>query len=379
MSSSSEYMVGPTIGQGSFAHVVYAVHKPSGRTVAIKVVEQLSIRKHPWLLQTIMTEKKILQSSDSNSNEKKVSRPAWVVSLWAAFYDAHHLYMVMELCSGGDLEGLLSQAGMLQEEEEEEEEDSDEKLDGHRSLSSVQRERWIQHSVPFYASQIVNALQYLHSKIRILHCDLKPSNCLLQADTGQLRLCDFGSAIEMDRQSTTKTTAAASDSSSDSSNRNRTWIPRGTTEYSCPEIIRATSPLALNEGVDYWSVGCLLYAMIHAGKSPFCHDSEALTVQAMKEHCQGRIGFHHQQLKPTDKHTRNFQEWLGLSIGLLREDPEDRIQFWEENISRHDLLQWDPAAVDRGDVILPRPHWKDEVENAVLKDGNEGWTAFVQL
>ena len=39
MSSAAEYWVGPTIGEGAFGHVVYAIHKATERKVAIKVME----------------------------------------------------------------------------------------------------------------------------------------------------------------------------------------------------------------------------------------------------------------------------------------------------------------------------------------------------
>ena len=39
MPSAAEYWVGPTIGEGAFGHVVYAIHKATERKVAIKVME----------------------------------------------------------------------------------------------------------------------------------------------------------------------------------------------------------------------------------------------------------------------------------------------------------------------------------------------------
>ena len=44
--------------------------------------------------------------------------------------------------------------------------------------------------------QVVNALHYLKSKLKIIHRDVKPSNILLDRQ-GSIRLCDFGISGEL--------------------------------------------------------------------------------------------------------------------------------------------------------------------------------------
>jgi serine/threonine protein kinase len=55
-----------------------------------------------------------------------------------------------------------------------------------------QKGRMKQEEVCFYAAEIVDILEYIHSQ-GVIHRDLKPENLLLTSD-GHLKLCDFGSA-----------------------------------------------------------------------------------------------------------------------------------------------------------------------------------------
>eukprot|EP00536_Pseudo-nitzschia_multiseries_P005406 jgi/Psemu1/190515/e_gw1.101.140.1 len=250
MSSAADYWVGPTIGEGAFGHVVYAVHKTTKKKVAIKVMEAPTMtraargRNH--------NQQQIREQTAMILNERRIlSLPAlksskWIVNLWAAFCNGNHqsassqyLYFVMELATGGDLQGLIQQA-----------------MSSHSA-----RESWWRDSIPHYASQLIRAADFLHSR-GILHCDLKPENVLVDASNGDLKLADFGCALD---------TKQPQPSSS---------FPRGTARYSAPEIVRATAPSALTPAVDYWSVGCILHAMVH-GTSPFDKGSEALTVRAI--------------------------------------------------------------------------------------------------
>lgn len=43
----------------------------------------------------------------------------------------------------------------------------------------------------FFYFQVVSALNYLHSHLRVIHRDVKPSNILINR-SGQVKMCDFG-------------------------------------------------------------------------------------------------------------------------------------------------------------------------------------------
>jgi len=419
MSSAADYWVGPTIGEGAFGHVVYAVHKATERKVAIKVVE-VSTRapsgrkRHEAQQKTLMVlnERRVLTLPELKSSE-------WIVDLLAAFIDDSGggnrcLYFVMELATGGDLRGLIRRSGLATTP------------DADESSST-----WRRCSVPYYASQLIAAVGFLHSR-GILHCDLKPENLLLDAATGNLKLADFGSALDTNHRK------------DDGRWQHRVLLPRGTANYSAPELLRSTEPSpasALTAAADYWSVGCILHAMLNYGRSPFDRGSEALTVRAVFDHVAARGGLkstasgcassdggqaieatieeeedstttntRQQNKAKTEKGNKEAKDPLQLfSRDLLAAViPEDRISVWKDGISAflpstynhrgdesdddHDLPrergsdQCDSALTNKNknntntsnnqNILLPIPEWQDKVENNELRDGSLGWFVF---
>ena len=414
MSSSAEYWVGPTIGEGAFGHVVYGVHKATERKVAIKVMEFprtshsiKELRRHhqnqiKQKTAMILNERKILSLP-----ELKASR--WIVDLWAAFCDPESsasrcVYLVLELATGGDLAGLIQ-----------------------RGLESPGHHSWLRSSVPHYGRQLLEAVDFLHSR-GILHCDLKPENVLLDASTGRIRLADFGCSID--------------------TREPRSSFLHGTARYASPEVLRAVPPSALTFAVDHWSVGCVLHAMMH-GKSPFDRGSEALTVRATLEYAadgesdgkQARNGTtggvtdptardagdeaeaHRSVLKKDDNcgiernritnststaspietgvENPEFDDYDRLQLlsqSLLAVVPSDRISAWEScalpflarkpldddgNLAQTDsdfsLGNESRSSVPVSgtkNILLPVPNWQEEVDNTALRDGSLGWSVF---
>uniref|UniRef100_A0A9I9CPF1 Protein kinase domain-containing protein n=1 Tax=Cucumis melo TaxID=3656 RepID=A0A9I9CPF1_CUCME len=132
-----------------------------------------------------------------------------------------HLWLVLEYCVGGDLMSILRQDGKLPED-----------------------------SIHDLASDLVRALQYLHSK-GIIYCDLKPSNILLD-ENGHIKLCDFELARKLSEISRTNSTAPQT--------------KRGTPCYMAPELFK-------DDGIhsyasDMWALGCVLYECF-VGRPPF--------------------------------------------------------------------------------------------------------------
>ncbi|KAK7012588.1 protein kinase A catalytic subunit, partial [Halocaridina rubra] len=135
--------------------------------------------------------------------------------------DERFLYMLFEYVCGGELFSYLRNAG-----------------------------KFPMTTAVFYASEIVSALEYLHS-LSIVYRDLKPENLLLDRD-GHLKITDFGFAKKLtDRYG------------------EKTWTLCGTPEYLAPEIIQSKGH---NKAVDWWALGILIYEML-AGYPPFFDDN----------------------------------------------------------------------------------------------------------
>uniref|UniRef100_A0A2C9LVD8 non-specific serine/threonine protein kinase n=1 Tax=Biomphalaria glabrata TaxID=6526 RepID=A0A2C9LVD8_BIOGL len=134
--------------------------------------------------------------------------------------EKHGLFMVLQLCTGGQLRG-------------------------------VKRDE--SNSIPLFL-QITNAIKYLHSK-NVWHRDLKPENIFLD-EQGNIKVGDLGIAKVM--QNTDATSAL---------------YYYGSTPYISPQILERDSYSAK---ADVWSLGCIFHEVL-SGEIAF--KSKELTKQ----------------------------------------------------------------------------------------------------
>jgi serine/threonine protein kinase len=140
----------------------------------------------------------------------------FIVKLAGRFQDERYLYMVLEYIVGGEFFTHLRKAGRLSND-----------------------------TARFYAAQVVTIFDYLH-KQSIIYRDLKPENLLLDRE-GYLKITDFGFAKKV---------------------AFKTYTLCGTPEYIAPEVLLNKGH---GKGVDWWTLGVLLFEMI-AGQPPYVDD-----------------------------------------------------------------------------------------------------------
>ncbi|XP_019850412.1 PREDICTED: cGMP-dependent protein kinase 1 [Amphimedon queenslandica] len=194
-----------TLGMGGFGRVeLVQLKTDSTRTFALKCLRKKHIvdtrqQEH------IFSEKSIMLSG----------RSPFITRLYKTFRCPKYLYMLLEVCLGGELWTILRDRGSFDDA-----------------------------TTRFCTACVVEAFQYLHSR-EIVYRDLKPENLLLD-NAGYVKLVDFGFAKYIGPG-------------------RKTWTFCGTPEYVAPEII-------LNKGhdlsADYWSLGILMYELL-TGSPPF--------------------------------------------------------------------------------------------------------------
>ncbi|KAL8716339.1 MAG: hypothetical protein Q9220_000244 [cf. Caloplaca sp. 1 TL-2023] len=196
------------LGKGTYGTVLLVKQAGTGRLFAQKQFRKASLTVKQHLIEQTNTERAILES---------INRHPYVVKLFYAFQDQEKLYLILEYAQGGELFTRMLTEGMFPEE-----------------------------TAAFYMAEMVLALEHLHNTVGVVYRDLKPENCLLDAE-GHLLLTDFGLskvAVHGDYRCRSMT---------------------GTLEYMAPEVI-----LQQNYGpeIDWWSFAVLGFEML-AGNSPF--------------------------------------------------------------------------------------------------------------
>lgn len=197
------------LGKGAFGTVHLVRQHATGRLYAQKQFKKASLTVHKRLVEQTRTERTILES---------VNRHPFVVKLFYAFQDHEKLYLILEYAQGGEL------------------------------FHHLEMERIFTEDVAaFYMAEITLALAHLHQNVRVIYRDLKPENCLLDAE-GHLLLTDFGlSKVALEDEG------------------ERTNSVLGTIEYMAPEVVRGD---AYDFAVDWWSLGAIGFDML-TGKPPF--------------------------------------------------------------------------------------------------------------
>ncbi|KAF9432874.1 hypothetical protein BGZ76_010193 [Entomortierella beljakovae] len=205
------YLLLQTLGEGEFAKVKLGMHAESGEEVAIKLIRRQSVDNTPRI-NKIGREISVLRT---------IRHPN-IISLFDVIETERYIGIVIEYASGGELfDHILA----------------------HRYLKERDACRLF--------AQLMSGVHYLHSK-HIVHRDLKLENLLLDRNRN-IMITDFGFANQFD-----------------SSTRDLMSTSCGSPCYAAPELV-ISDGLYVGTGVDIWSCGVILYAML-AGYLPFDDD-----------------------------------------------------------------------------------------------------------
>ncbi|KDQ23278.1 hypothetical protein PLEOSDRAFT_1094786 [Pleurotus ostreatus PC15] len=200
------YTLGKVIGEGAYGKVRLGTHRLTSTRVAIKQI--------PKAMSSYLTRE--------IHHHRQLHHPH-VTQMYEVIATEANIWIVTELCCGGELFDYLAEKGRLSEEE-----------------------------TRVIFGQLCLAVAYLHEK-GIVHRDLKLENVLLD-ERCRVKLGDFGFTREFERGSLMETFC-------------------GTTGYASPEMLQGKK--YQGPEVDVWSLGVILYCLL-TGTLPFDDDDESV-------------------------------------------------------------------------------------------------------
>jgi len=206
-----KYELGRVLGSGSFGQVREATMRDhlGGGVRAVKVIERDG---HPgdgeWSNQAIFVrEVSLLQHIDHDN----------IIRYYDFYEDVHFLYVVMELCQGGEVFAKI-----------------------------VELKRFGEKDAAVLGQQMLRAISYIHN-LHIVHRDIKAENFMLAGPTLQspVKMIDFGMACRFEEGECLTELC-------------------GSPHYLAPELIGQR----YNHLADIWAFGVLLYLIMY-GHYPF--------------------------------------------------------------------------------------------------------------
>lgn len=213
----NKYELGPEVGRGHFGYTCKAVFKKGelkGQEVAVKVIPKAKMTT-AIAIEDVRKEVKILRALTGHNN---------LVQFYDSYEDHDNVYIVMELCEGGELlDRILSRGGKYTEDD-----------------------------AKTVILQILNVVSYCHLQ-GVVHRDLKPENFLFttKEENSTLKAIDFGLSdfVRPDEKLNDIV---------------------GSAYYVAPEVLHR----AYSTEADVWSVGVISYILL-CGSRPFWARTES--------------------------------------------------------------------------------------------------------
>ncbi|KAJ8764455.1 hypothetical protein K2173_006195 [Erythroxylum novogranatense] len=213
----SKYELGDEVGRGHFGYTCAAKFKKGelkGQQLAVKVIPKAKMTT-AIAIEDVRREVKILRALTGHNN---------LVQFYDAYEDHDNVYVVMELCEGGELlDRILSRGGKYTEDD-----------------------------AKAVLIQILNVVAFCHLQ-GVVHRDLKPENFLFTSkdENSQLKAIDFGLSdfVKPDE---------------------RLNDIVGSAYYVAPEVLHRS----YGTEADVWSIGVIAYILL-CGSRPFWARTES--------------------------------------------------------------------------------------------------------
>eukprot|EP01071_Lankesteria_metandrocarpae_P004306 Lankesteria_metandrocarpae@DN3475_c0_g1_i1.p1 len=274
-----------TLGKGSYGSVVKAKDLRSGAMRAVKIVFKPKIENIFRLKREILI-------------MKRLDHPN-IIKLFEVFEDQKNLYLVLEICSGGELFDRIIKSGHFSE----------------RYAASLMK-------------QVFSAINYCHSN-DVMHRDLKPEN-LLYADPSPLsalKVIDWGFAAKCSKHHKFSSVV-------------------GTPYYVAPEVLFGN----YDRQCDLWSAGVILYILL-CGYPPFHGKDNKEILRRVKI---GEFVFDPRHGKRVSDHAKE------LVRQLLTYDPRKRIA--AKDALQHPWVQYYTQAIMANETPLSNKLGSDLLE-----------------
>ncbi|KAG2655692.1 hypothetical protein PVAP13_1KG031400 [Panicum virgatum] len=210
----ARFEVGRLLGHGQFGYTFAATDRQSGDRVAVKRIDKAKMTR-PVAVEDVKREVKILKALKGHEN---------IVHFYNAFEDDSYVYIVMELCEGGEL------------------------LD---RILAKKNSRYSEKDAAVVVRQMLKVTAECHLR-GLVHRDMKPENFLFKSnkEDSPLKATDFGL--------------------SDFIKPGRKFHDIvGSAYYVAPEVLKRRSGLES----DVWSIGVITYILL-CGRRPFWDKTE---------------------------------------------------------------------------------------------------------
>jgi hypothetical protein len=249
------YEMKDIICKGRYGTIRVGYHKIKKRFVAIKIINKKAMSKED------------MENIRNQINILKIVTDEFVLKLLDIIENESYLYIMTELCKGGDLYSYLNQRSF--------------KISEEKAAKLVYK--------------LAKSVSFLHT-LGIIHRDLKPENILMtdMTDDADIRISDFCICKRLEPNETTKEIV-------------------GTLGYMAPEVLMGKE---YNFSADVWAIGVIAYLLL-TGYLPF--DDEQEDKEVIRKTLFESIPFYNDSWKNISSKAKDFIK------KILKKDKEERI------------------------------------------------------